>query len=193
MQPASAGDRCRGAGESVDSSASSRFELAPLGSPADPARPPPLGLRVLLRPLVQARDPWTRRAVGEIHEGLTGLPRGSHVDDGRLLDELEVAARRGSLVVRPVVRPAVVLPIEDAVEEPVVGPDAPHAAWIEIVLVDDRGKAVPGVEYRIECDGGRARSGTTGRDGRAREDGLPGGSCKVSFPRLHGTDWQRTG
>jgi type VI secretion system secreted protein VgrG len=60
--------------------------------------------------------------------------------------------------------------------------DATH--WIEIEVVDDRGKPVPGIEYRVVCPDGDVRWGTTGKTGYARETELPAGTCKVSFPGL---------
>ncbi len=63
--------------------------------------------------------------------------------------------------------------------------------WIEIELVDTDDRPVPGAAYRIELPDGRARTGTLDRDGRAREDGLVPGTCKVSFPELDGRAWRR--
>lgn len=63
--------------------------------------------------------------------------------------------------------------------------------WIEIELVDTEDRPVPGAAYRIELPDGRARTGTLDRDGRAREDGLVPGTCKVSFPELDGRAWRR--
>jgi hypothetical protein len=68
---------------------------------------------------------------------------------------------------------------------------AKPVAWIEIELVDQDGNPVPNVEYRIECDDGRIRTGTTGPSGTAREEGLQDGNCKVSFPGLNAPDWSK--
>ncbi len=63
--------------------------------------------------------------------------------------------------------------------------------WIEIRMIDDDGRPVPSVAYRIEIPGGGARTGTTNADGLAREENLDPGTCQVSFPGLHGLDWTR--
>jgi hypothetical protein len=63
--------------------------------------------------------------------------------------------------------------------------DATH--WIEIEVVDDSGKGVPDIEYRLVCPDGDVRWGTTGKAGYARETGLPAGTCKVSFPGIDRT------
>jgi hypothetical protein len=102
------------------------------------------------------------------------------------------AARAGQLVARRrVARQVVVAVLDD--DEKVLGPESEPTAWIAIELVDDQGNAVPGVDYRIECNDGRVRTGTTNASGKAREDGLHAGNCKVSFPRLHGPDWKKAG
>jgi surface antigen len=77
------------------------------------------------------------------------------------------------------------------VEDDALGPEPEPDAWIEIELVDDAGNAVPNATYRIESEDGRVRTGTTNSSGKAREEGLHGGSCKVSFPEIHGPDWAK--
>jgi len=106
--------------------------------------------------------------------------------------ELLRQAAAGNLVVRRRVVTSIVVPIAiDA--EPVLGPETEPTGWIAIVLLDDSGKAVPGVAYRIECDDGRVRTGTTNASGKAREEGLHDGSCKVTFPDVHGPEWKKAG
>ena len=52
---------------------------------------------------------------------------------------------------------------------------------------------MPNVAYRIECGDGRVRTGTTSALGKAREEGLHDGNCKVTFPALNAPDWKMAG
>jgi len=61
--------------------------------------------------------------------------------------------------------------------------------WIEIELVDARNLPVSGEKYKIQLTDGRVAEGTTGSDGRARVDGIPAGSCQISFPERDGSSW----
>src|SRR5947207_1412632 len=63
--------------------------------------------------------------------------------------------------------------------------------WIEIELVDANDKPVTGEKYKIELLDGRVQQGTTGSDGTARVDGIPAGSCKISFPERDASSWAR--
>jgi type VI secretion system secreted protein VgrG len=71
-------------------------------------------------------------------------------------------------------------------------PDAkkkPH--WIEIELIDQQGKPVPGEHYRITLpDGTTLAEGRLDDKGRARVDGIDPGTCKVTFPELDRTTWR---
>jgi hypothetical protein len=154
-----------------------------------------------LRRLVGAfrfRDPQASRVLLDVYRRLRGSPAGGvrpeDLDVGSprldaIADEILWAARSGLLRVRPLEHKAVVFRLE-GVPEDVLGPEAEPTAWIEIELVDDEGKPVPNVAYRIECEDGRVRTGTTNLSGQAREEGLREGSCKVTFPGLNGPDWQ---
>jgi hypothetical protein len=110
---------------------------------------------------------------------------------GRLdVDALLAAARIGTLVVRRLDDRAVLVPVVET-RDAVLGPEPEPTEWIEIEVVDQKGKPIPNVDYRIECADGRVRTGTTNLSGLAREEGLHGGDCKVSFPRVHGPDWSK--
>jgi hypothetical protein len=150
------------------------------------------------------RHPAARRALLEIHARLQGVRAGDAFHDGgsdfdvgspraeAIAAELLLQAAAGNLVVRRRVATSIVVPIA-VDEEPVLGPQTEPTGWIAIVLLDDSGKAVPDVAYRIECDDGRVRTGTTNSSGKAREEGLHDGSCKVTFPDLHGPEWKKAG
>lgn len=70
---------------------------------------------------------------------------------------------------------------------------APEATteWIEIVLVDALGEAVADEPYRVQLPDGSLREGRLDAQGRARLDGVPPGSCQVTFPELDAAEWRR--
>ena len=62
--------------------------------------------------------------------------------------------------------------------------------WIEIELVDEDGNPVPGEEYQITLpDGSTVASGTLDAKGKARVEGIDGGTCKVTFPNQDKSAW----
>ena len=67
-------------------------------------------------------------------------------------------------------------------------------SWIGIELMDDADppKPVAFEKYRIELPDMSIREGMLDANGQARISGIDPGSCKVSFPRLHGDDWKLT-
>jgi type VI secretion system secreted protein VgrG len=56
--------------------------------------------------------------------------------------------------------------------------------WIEIVLVDEAGKPVPGEAYRITVPDGSVKEGSLDENGFARVDHIDPGTCQVMFPNL---------
>lgn len=67
--------------------------------------------------------------------------------------------------------------------EPLVSP-APEVDWIEIELVDQQGKPMRDVAYRLTLPNGSVRPGKLDAAGKARVDGVAPGQCKISFPEL---------
>ena len=63
-------------------------------------------------------------------------------------------------------------------------------SWIEIELVDKKGKPVPGEEYRITLPDGKVWPGTLNEKGLARVEGIEPGMCKITFPRLEKQAWK---
>jgi hypothetical protein len=57
--------------------------------------------------------------------------------------------------------------------------------WIEVRLVDDKQRPVPGEAYRIVLPDSAIMEGSLDQDGRARIEGIIAGQCQVTFPNLH--------
>jgi hypothetical protein len=62
-------------------------------------------------------------------------------------------------------------------------------SWIEVQLIGDDDKPIPYAKYSIAVPGGAVISGTLDENGKARVDGIPAGTCKVSFPELDQEAW----
>lgn len=64
-------------------------------------------------------------------------------------------------------------------------------SWIEIEMIDESDKPVAGMAYEIKTSEGEIRGGTLNDKGFARVEGVPKGSCTVSFPRLDKAAWSK--
>ncbi|MBX3469475.1 MAG: hypothetical protein KF878_21585 [Planctomycetes bacterium] len=62
---------------------------------------------------------------------------------------------------------------------------------IVIELVDEQGVPQAGVEFQVLHQGRPIHEGETNELGKARVDGLPTGTVKVTFPGLHGPEWDK--
>lgn len=65
--------------------------------------------------------------------------------------------------------------------------------WIEIRLIGEGDVPIAGERYRVVLPDGRVIEGRLGPDGLARIDGVPGGRCKVAFPRMDESAWEPAG
>lgn len=138
-------------------------------------------------------DVWFRGALVDVLRAL-----GYALDDASWVEADELVRRvADALRVRRVVayrvtraRPTAAFG-SDPADEP-EEPDSPHdTSWIEIHLVDQDGRDMADVPYRITMPDGGVRAGTLDRHGRAREEGIVPGTCQISFHTLHGPDWSR--
>jgi hypothetical protein len=62
-------------------------------------------------------------------------------------------------------------------------------SWIEIQLIGEDDKPIPGLQYSVLLPGGKVISGTLDAEGMARVTNIPSGVCKVSFPELDKDAW----
>ena len=63
--------------------------------------------------------------------------------------------------------------------------------WIEIILVDEEGKPLPNVRYRITPPGGDPpQEGRLNEHGQAGYYKIEAGECKITFPDLDGDAWE---
>jgi hypothetical protein len=71
-------------------------------------------------------------------------------------------------------------------------PDEKKKSWIEIEMVDEDKKPVPGESYRITLpDGETVAEGTLDDKGFARVEGIDPGTCKITFPELDKDAWEK--
>lgn len=61
--------------------------------------------------------------------------------------------------------------------------------WIEIELIGEDDKPIPGVAYQVALPGGKLVSGQLDDAGMARVEDIPAGTCMVSFPELDKEAW----
>ena len=70
--------------------------------------------------------------------------------------------------------------------------DPKKKSWIEIEMVDEDKKPVPGEKYKITLpDGETVAEGTLDDKGFARVDGIDPGTCKITFPELDKEAWEK--
>ncbi len=63
-------------------------------------------------------------------------------------------------------------------------------SWIEIELVGEDKKPIPGERYRITLPDNSVAEGTLDDKGSARIDGFEKGACKITFPDLDQDAWE---
>jgi hypothetical protein len=68
--------------------------------------------------------------------------------------------------------------------------DAPVKTWVAIELLDDAGHPIANEKYVVTVPEGDVKSGQLDAQGRARIADIDPGTCKISFPDLHGQEWK---
>lgn len=63
-------------------------------------------------------------------------------------------------------------------------------SWIEIELVGEDEKPIPGENYRITLPDNSVDEGTLDEKGFARVEGFEPGACKITFPDLDQEAWE---
>jgi hypothetical protein len=69
--------------------------------------------------------------------------------------------------------------------------DKKEKSWIEIELVGEDDKPIPGETYQITMPDGTVQGGTLDDKGFARVEGMDPGTCKVTFPDLDKDAWEK--
>ena len=76
-------------------------------------------------------------------------------------------------------------------ESPLLAVGDPNKkSWIEIELVDGKGKPVKHARYRVTPPGGKPVEGFLNDEGFARINGIDPGNCTIAFPDLDGATWK---
>lgn len=63
-------------------------------------------------------------------------------------------------------------------------------SWVEVEMIDETDKPVPGVRYRITLPDETVAEGTLDDKGLVRIDNLDPGTCKIAFPDLDGKAYE---
>lgn len=135
----------------------------------------------------------TRTLLVDICASLSLSPQ---LSTAQLKAEVRSALRYGSLVAYRVVRVENVGSSAEPVKEATRAAAPPRVEeptdWIAIELMDDSDppKPVPYKKYRIELPDMSVREGMLDSNGQAWFRGIDPGTCKVSFPQIHGDDWK---
>lgn len=95
----------------------------------------------------------------------------------------------GDVVLIPDPRPKEVGRATDQVHKFVLK-KGPHPHWIEIELIDENDKPVPGTKFKVKFANGVERVGTLDQNGWARVEGIPKEPCEVSFPEIDDAAWK---
>jgi len=67
---------------------------------------------------------------------------------------------------------------------------APAKTWIEIQLIGEDDRPLPGERYRIELPDGALREGKLDSQGVARVSDIESGDCRITFPDLDEDAWE---
>jgi len=68
---------------------------------------------------------------------------------------------------------------------------AKKTSWIEIELVGEDDKPIPGEAYRVTLPDDSVATGSLDQHGLARIEGIEPGTCKITFPDLDKEAWEK--
>jgi hypothetical protein len=68
--------------------------------------------------------------------------------------------------------------------------DEKKLSWIEIELVGEDNKPIPGEKYLVTLPDNTVQEGTLDQNGWARLEGFEDGDCKIAFPDLDEEAWE---
>ncbi|WP_394829015.1 carboxypeptidase-like regulatory domain-containing protein [Pendulispora albinea] len=167
-----------------------------------PARAAPeadlsLGERFLLTEsdlLYWLSDPLERGVVLDVYEALRGASGWSGFGgdiagiDAQVVRTILRAVDMGELLVlRPPPPRFQARTAKEAPERPRQEPVTED--WVGLRIVDQNGRPVPGVQYRITLASGATIEGEVDSNGKARIEGLSPGPCSIACPDLDGRAW----
>lgn len=69
-------------------------------------------------------------------------------------------------------------------------PDPKKPSWIEVELVGEDNKGIPGEAFKVIASDGSEYGGTTNELGVGRVQGIEPGSYDITFPRLDRQAWE---
>ena len=70
-------------------------------------------------------------------------------------------------------------------------PEGIGVHWVEIELIGEDDRPIPGARYEIKDPDGRTHRGRLDGDGRARVSGIKSaGGCEITFPELDEEAWE---
>ena len=81
-------------------------------------------------------------------------------------------------------------PAEEKPEKSEEKEEKKKTSWIEIELVGEDDKPIPGERYRITLPDGTTDEGTLDDKGGARVEGFEAGACEITFPDLDQDAWE---
>ena len=78
---------------------------------------------------------------------------------------------------------------QDSPNQKMVEPCDDTKTWVEVRLIDEQDAPVVGAAYKVVLPDGSVMTGTTDDNGAARFESIVPGNCQVSFPEIHGKEW----
>ncbi|WP_394838681.1 hypothetical protein LVJ94_17460 [Pendulispora rubella] len=112
----------------------------------------------------------------------------AHRDLQRITKDLRDAVRFGDLRVERL--PSKRIALNRDKPPSVKPPPAPVTEeWIGIRVVDQEGRPMPGVKYRLKLPSGSVIEGEVGADGKVHLDGLSAGQCSIELHELDKRTW----